>query len=115
MSSFFKVSATDSIFSYDASYTLYTSTKGSGYIYQNKSTIKPMYVSIDVLLGTGGSNSFFVQCDSSSNPTTYIVQYSSLTLPNAFACPLTFIVPPLYYYKVTGGSWSYLHWIEYIV
>lgn len=94
-----------------------------GTVYHNTSDW-PMMVLITVLvdLNTTGSQAFItVKCDANASPST-IVGYAGLYSMNAVAlghyAPITFVVPPGYYYtapKTDDGnaSISLSTWVEY--
>ncbi len=77
-------------------------------IYQNTGT-SPIFISISVNTGTVGEN-FQVFCDSSSSPTTLILNLNG----SAYDHLLSFIVLPNYYYKLTHSSTgSIKSWVEW--
>jgi hypothetical protein len=84
-----------------------------GTVYQNNQSKKPMIVVVTGPAG-GGGGQFVVKCDQNANPSqTICTPINGIAVGNVYFT-FTFVVLPMYYYKVTASNASLTSWIEYV-
>jgi hypothetical protein len=86
-----------------------SSGRVAGTIYQNTST-----QSLIVSVSMSGTTLLTAVCDANSNPTTVIAEQSQ-GISGGGNVPLMFVVPPSFYYKVSGTSAATSFWTEWTI
>lgn len=86
-----------------SSQNVVTGSRALDVVYHNTLLVSKLVTVSISLAGSGSVSSTAVLCDSASSPSTVLI---SATNHNSLevAMPLTFVVPPGFYYKVTSGT-----------
>jgi hypothetical protein len=89
-------------------------TRAVNTVYQNTGG-KIRVVTIWVISTAGNTNVYgYVLCDSSNPPTTEIAAGQCAAIATDYSrASMTFVVPPLYWYKLTLNPGSLYKWTEY--